>query len=120
MAKSENNLQLPVIILGGIIALVIKDIVQIALSIPLQKYLTGLQTEYQTTAAQGKAVPWWIENLSNIYALCLALGLALFALAFYHFVVKENPIRFGKKSKAESVATSSTKTVKKTVKKAKK
>lgn len=120
MSKLESNLQLPTVILGGLVALIIKDVVQIVLSIPLQEWLTKLQSEYQVSAAQGEAVPWWVENLNSLFSLGLTVGVAIFAVAFYFFVVKENPIRFRKKTKTEAAVASVKKTVKKTVKKAKK
>ena len=120
MSKLESNIQLPTIVLGGLVALIIKDVVQTLLSIPLQEYLTKLQSEYQLAAAQGDAVPWWIENLGSLFQLGLTLGVAVFAIAFYYFVVKENPVRFRKKTKTEAVVASVKKTVKKATKKAKK
>ncbi len=118
MAKSEN--QLPTIVLGGLIALVINTIVQQIVALGVTDFLTKKSQEYQLTAAEGGNVPWWVENINNVYPVILSLGVVVFAVAFYFFVVKEDPIRFRKKTKTESAVANVKKAVKKTVKKAKK
>ena len=88
---SRNRIQLPTIFLGGLLAIIMEQVIQLIFFVPVQNYVQDKAQFYQEKLAGGKEISWFAENyvvngaLSNILIL---LALIAFAAAFYFFVVR--------------------------------
>ncbi|MBP7018440.1 hypothetical protein KBB17_02975, partial [Candidatus Saccharibacteria bacterium] len=88
---SRNKIQLPTIFLGGLLAIIMEQVIQLIFFVPVQNYVQDKAQFYQEKLAGGKEISWFAENyvvngaLSNILIL---LALIAFAAAFYFFVVR--------------------------------
>ncbi|MBP6041537.1 hypothetical protein KA529_00765 [Candidatus Saccharibacteria bacterium] len=91
MSNLRNNIQLPVVFLGALMAIIMEQVIQLIFFVPVQDYVQGKAEFYQEKLASGKEISWFAENyvvngaLSNILILA---AVTIFAAAFYYFVVR--------------------------------
>ena len=106
MSKLESNIQLPTVIFGALLALIIERATTLIFIVPAQNYAQDLAEEYQF-AGEGEDIPFFIENfvLNGLLPQILVLiAVAVFALAFYFFVVRDKRVSKWQKQDSKSAA----------------
>jgi len=96
MSKIESNIQLPTVVLGGLIAIMVERAITLLFYVPVSNYVQDLAAKYQQQAlSEPDKVPWWIQNLvlnGLLSQILLLVAVLVFAVAFYYFVVRDQKV----------------------------
>lgn len=96
MSKIESNIQLPTVVLGGLIAIMVERAITLLFYVPVSNYVQELAAKYQQQAmTEPDKVPWWVQNLvlnGLLSQILLLLAVLVFAVAFYFFVVRDQKV----------------------------
>lgn len=96
MSKIESNIQLPTVVLGALIAIMVERAITLLFYVPVSNYVQDLATKYQQQAVtEPDKLPWWVQNLvmnGLLSQVLLLLAVLVFAVAFYYFVVRDQKV----------------------------
>jgi|GEM_PF-3828873 len=96
MSKIESNIQLPTVVLGALIAIMVERAITLLFYVPVSNYVQDLASHYQQQAmTEPDKVPWWVQNLvlnGLLSQVLLLLAVLVFAVAFYFFVVRDRKV----------------------------